>query len=47
MWSIHSLEHYLALKRNEVQIHTTITQINLNITLMKQETSVSHLYHST
>lgn len=45
MWYIHSLEHYLGMKRNEVQIHTTITQINLNMTLKKDDTSVSlHLY---
>lgn len=41
MWHTHSLERYLATKRNEVQIHITVTLINLNITLM----SKAHLYY--
>lgn len=40
MWHIHSLEHYLGIKRNELQIHATTTQIQCNITLKKHDTSV-------
>lgn len=35
LWYIHTIEHYLSIKRNEVLIHTAMDMILRNITLRK------------
>ena len=46
MWHIHTMEHYLAIKREEILIHDT-TRVNLENTMLSESSTHTGVHTET